>query len=304
MTKEYKDKQTSRLEQSCSVALCTYNGEKYLEELLGSILSQTVPPDEIIIVDDCSSDRTVSIIKNFAEKFPQIKLHLQSTNLGPISAFQLAISLTSMPYVFLADQDDIWSPRKIELMLSSGIEDHSDLPFLAFSDLEAIDEKGNLISTSFWKMAGLYPHQTTFKSLLFGNVVTGCAAMINAKMKEYLSTIPQGVLMHDHWMALIAYGFGQAVYIDEPLVKYRIHAASVTRKSPASLLWRMRQQFTHLTTAYFHFLKKEITQAEVFKSKFYDLLSDVRKAEIDQFVRLRIKSFAKKKIASYSKFNP
>jgi len=303
LTKELDDTHKRRLEQSCSIALCTYNGEKYLEELLGSILSQTVPPDEIIIVDDCSSDGTVSLLKSFAEKCPQIKLHLQSTNLGPISAFQLAISMTSMPFVFLADQDDIWSPRKIELMLSSGTGHRSDLPFLAFSDLEAIDEKGDLVSTSFWKMVGLYPHQTTFKSLLFGNVVTGCASMINAKMKEYLSIIPQGVLMHDHWMALIAYGFGQAEYKDEPLVKYRIHASTVTRKSAASLVWRIRQQFTHLTTAYFHFLNKEVTQAEVFKNKFYDLLSDPRKAEIDQFISLRNKPFAKKKFASYSKFN-
>lgn len=300
MTKRLNDKQISRLEQSCSVALCTYNGEKYLEELLVSILSQTLPPDEIIIVDDCSLDGTVLLLKSFAEKFPQIKLNLQSSNLGPISAFQLAISLTSRPFIFLADQDDIWSPRKIELMLLSGTGHRSDLPLLAFTDLEVIDEKGDLVSTSFWEMTGLQPHLTSFKSLMFGNVVTGCASLINAKMREYLIFIPQGVLMHDHWMALIAYGFGQVEIIDQPLVKYRTHLQAVTEKARAGFRWKLKKQFSQFSRE--QFLENEIKQMREFAKLNLNKLSKEDRKHLLQFIKLRGKSLLRKKIISLIRF--
>jgi len=290
----------SRLDQSCSVALCSYNGEKYIGELLNSILNQTVPPDEIIIVDDCSSDGTVSLLKSYAKKFTQIKLNIQSTNLGPISAFQLAISLTTNSFIFLADQDDIWSPRKIELMLLSGTGHRSDLPLLAFSDLEVINEKGDFVRLSFWEMAGLYPHHTTFKSLMFGNVVTGCASMINAKMKEYLSVLPQGVLMHDHWMALIAYGFGQVEIINQPLVKYRTHLQAVTEKARAGFRWKLKKQFSQFSSE--QYLENEIKQMREFAKLNLDKLSKEDREHILQFIKLRGKSLLRKKIISLIRF--
>lgn len=287
---------------SCSVALCTYNGEKFLSELLDSILAQSVPVNEILIVDDCSSDGTINILKEYSKKYPQIELHLQKSNSGPISSFEKAIQLTNNPYIFLADQDDIWKPDKIKSMLSFSSNYPVDKPLLVFSDLEVIDENGNPFYPSFWEMTGLRPHNSTFRSLLFSNTVTGCASMINSKMKEYLVSIPKGVIMHDYWMGLIAYGFGKVLVLDDQLVKYRIHSNSVTEKKHADILWKIRTQLKQIFINNPDFLGKEINQATLFDQKFKKKLSIENKKELDNFIELRYKSILKRKLVSYLRY--
>lgn len=286
----------------CSVALCTFNGEKFLSELLDSILFQSVSASEIIVVDDYSSDGTVDILKEYSVKYPQIKLNLQKSNSGPIASFEKAIQLTRHPYIFLADQDDNWKTDKIESMLFSAVNYPVDKPLLIYSDLEVIDEEGNLFFPSFWKMADLKPHISSFKSLLFGNLVTGCASMINAKMKEYLISIPHGVLMHDHWIGLIAYGFGEVVVLDDQLVKYRIHGNSVTEKTQANVLWKIQSQLNHFFNKNADFLEKEINQVILFDQKFRNYLSIENQKLVDSFIGLRDKSLFKRKLVSYLRY--
>lgn len=100
-----------------SVAMCTYNGEKYLKSQLDSILNQTILPDEIIICDDCSKDSTINIITAYQKKHPIIKLFINETNLGLIKNFEKAINQCTDGLVFLSDQDDIWYQNKIEEVL-------------------------------------------------------------------------------------------------------------------------------------------------------------------------------------------
>ena len=289
----------SQSDLKCSVALCTFNGEKYLAELLDSILSQSISVTELIIVDDCSTDGTVLLLQEYATRFSQLKLTVLEENLGPIGAFQLAIQSTTYPFIFLADQDDIWNSNKIESMLIAARECPEDKPLLAYSDLELIDENAVERHPSFWKMAGLQPHQATFRSLMFGNVVTGCATMINAKMKELLSSIPSGVLMHDHWIGLIGYGFGEVILIDEPLVKYRVHADSVTEKKQSSLLWKIRVQLDQIFNGSSDFLRKEIHQVSLFDQQFGRFLSTDKQKYVKRFVALKHKSLATRKLVSY-----
>lgn len=284
---------------ACSIALCTYNGEKYLPQLLDSILSQTVLAREIIIVDDCSTDGTVSILEKYAGRNSQIKLSLQKSNLGPVAAFQTAIQLTSQPYIFLADQDDIWNPNKVELMLSAASRFSTEKPLLVYSDLEVVDERGNPRFPSFWKMAGIKPHTSTFERLMYGNVVTGCASLINAKMKECLTSIPQGVLMHDHWIGLIAYGFGETLVLDEQLVKYRTHGDSVTEKRQANALWKLQTQLAQLFKESGTFLEKEINQMILFDQKFRNHLSDANQKLVKKFISLKNKPLLIRKLVSY-----
>ena len=286
----------------CSVALCTYNGAEYLSELLDSILSQSIPASEIIIVDDYSSDGTVDILEEYIKRYPKIKLHLQSTNSGPIASFEKAIQLANFPYIFLADQDDVWKSNKLESMLSIAKNFQEDQPLLVYSDLEVIDENGNVLFPSFWEMAALKPQISTFKSLLFGNSVTGCASMINAKMKEYLISIPQGVLMHDHWIGLIAYGFGNAVVLEDKLVKYRTHGKSVTDKTHASILWKIRTQLNQILSINADFLDEEINQILLFNQKFRNYLSIENQNYVDKFIALKHKSVYKRKLVSYLRF--
>jgi len=287
---------------SCSVALCTYNGEKYVSELLDSILSQIYLPKEIIIVDDGSSDSTLPILEEYAARFPLIKLIPQKSNSGPVKAFQKAIQLSDQPYIFLADQDDIWLPHKILTMLEVAVNLPSDKPCLVFSDLEVMDESGGCIHGSFWKMAALEPTRATFKSMMYGNVVTGCASLINSKMRELLREIPSGALMHDHWIALIAYGIGNVAVLDQQLLKYRVHGNSVTEKSEANFIWKIKRQVSQILDRDSVFLEKEMKQISAFDQAFGHQLTNEKQKQVAAFLRLRNQSLARKKLAGFFRF--
>ena len=102
-----------------SIAMTTFNGEKYLQEQLDSFVVQTRRPDELIIFDDCSTDETLAIALNFAEGSPfAVKVFSNDRNLGYSQNFSRALKLCSGDYVFLSDQDDVWHPEKIARMLA------------------------------------------------------------------------------------------------------------------------------------------------------------------------------------------
>jgi len=97
-----------------SIVLCTYNGEKYLQAQLDSLIDQTYKNVEIIIVDDCSKDNTRSILLNYQSLYPFIKVFLNSENIGFNKNFAKAIGLTGGEFVAICDQDDIWDLNKLE----------------------------------------------------------------------------------------------------------------------------------------------------------------------------------------------
>ena len=127
-----------------SIAMCTYNGEKYIEEQIESILNQSYKNLEIIICDDNSTDNTTKLIESYIKVDSRIKIFRNKQNLGFIKNFEKAISLCNGEYIALSDQDDIWKLNKIELYLKK-IKDN----ILIYSDLDMIDENGNLIGKNF-----------------------------------------------------------------------------------------------------------------------------------------------------------
>ena len=129
-----------------SVAMATFNGETYIQEQLDSIYTQTCKVDEIIIVDDCSTDSTVRVIEQYilSHKDIDIKLYKNEENLGYKKNFKKAISLCHGDYVFLSDQDDIWKFNKVEDMISI-MEKNSNISVLA-SSFEFIDQKGDVFT--------------------------------------------------------------------------------------------------------------------------------------------------------------
>src|SRR5215207_2518174 len=99
-----------------SIALCTYNGEQYLQQQLDSFVAQSRPPDELVVCDDRSTDRTVPIVEDFAKRAPfRVELVINETNLGSTRNFEKAIGLCTGDIIFLADQDDVWLPEKLRI---------------------------------------------------------------------------------------------------------------------------------------------------------------------------------------------
>ncbi len=201
-----------------SIALATYNGEKYLKEQLNSIVNQTYKNIEIIVADDSSTDKTVEILKEFSQKY-NVHFFVNETNIGLVKNFERAVLLCKGDYIAFADQDDYWLPEKIEVLLNE-----IDENLLIHSDALVIDANGNITSNSLSQLSEKMIDMNTVSQFLFHNCVNGCCAMIRREILNQAVPFPDGIMYHDWWLALIAMNENRIKYLPIPLIKYRQHA--------------------------------------------------------------------------------
>jgi glycosyltransferase involved in cell wall biosynthesis len=148
-----------------SVAMCTYNGSRYLAEQLNSIIHQTMPPDEIVICDDCSKDDSVAIAKKILSNWKgKTQIVVNQKNLGFRKNFQKAINLCHGDIIFLSDQDDVWDLEKIQLMMYVFNTD-PDVS-LVFHDSQLVDSQLNMLYPSFWKNSLLFDYQAFQRGII------------------------------------------------------------------------------------------------------------------------------------------
>ena len=215
-----------------SVALCTYNGEKFIREQLDSILKQSLKTDEIIICDDGSTDNTISIIEEYIVSNPSIiTLYENEVNLKVNKNFEKCISLCNGDYIFLSDQDDIWKPNKVEIILSI-FKSNKQIEGV-FSNAELIDEQSTVIPHfDLWKSVTFCEEKLKKPLDLFkiikhrGNMVTGATLCLKASCLKDIIPIPDGIqnFYHDEWIAIILAYKKALVYTTENLISYRIHS--------------------------------------------------------------------------------
>jgi len=210
------------------IILSTYNGARYLPEQLESLLKQTCQTWRLIIRDDGSTDNTVEIIERYAAQFPERITYIEDRgNLGACQSFAKLLSESKAPYVMFCDQDDVWLSHKIEItlnkMLAMESEHGKTTPILVHTDLQVVDSNLKVLNASYWNYRKIDPSRDRLNYLLSQNVVTGCAMMINAALREKVNHIPKESMMHDWWLALIAAVFGRIFYISEATISYRQH---------------------------------------------------------------------------------
>ena len=211
-----------------SIVMATYNGEMYLRQQLDSILDQTYQHFELIVVDDASTDETLSILNEYSISDGRIHIFPAENNLGIVKNFERGLMLASGEYIALSDQDDVFRPDKISLMVKA-LEAHPKRD-LVISDLSLIDADGNQIALSMWRYAKLEPKQgKPFRRLLYGNFATGCAMMFRRRLLEHAIPFPADCLVHDWWLAVVASSSkgGGLCLINEPLTAYRQHLSNV-----------------------------------------------------------------------------
>lgn len=213
-----------------SVALCTYNGARYLEDQLESIAAQALAPAELVVCDDCSTDDTVPILERFAGSAPfPVRIFRNERNLGSTKNFEKAIGLCGGDLIALCDQDDIWLCGK----LSEVADTFARFPGagLVFSDARVVDCALAPLGYRLWESRLLaVPSRETlrsdpgllFRSLLRHNVVTGATMVFRRNHRNLVLPIP-AEWIHDAWLALMLAAVSEAVPIADPLVDYRQH---------------------------------------------------------------------------------
>ncbi len=217
-----------------SIALCTYNGEKFLKGQLDSYLQQLLPPCEVVACDDASSDSTRVILEEFSHRAPfPVRIFHNEKNLGLIKNFSKAASLCTGDYIAFSDQDDIWLPDKLDAcyrMMKKAEQEHGDdTPLLVHSDLRLIDSHNNIIAPSYLKVIGVkHVQKEPLKSILVRNFVLGCTSLCNKILIRESLPFPEIIMNHDGWVAMIAASRGKILFIPEAKVLYRHHDSNVT----------------------------------------------------------------------------
>jgi glycosyltransferase involved in cell wall biosynthesis len=214
-----------------SVAIATYNGAKFLEEQLASIARQSVPVDEVVISDDCSTDESVRVSREAVARLGlSARILDNGARLGVASNFERAISACSGEIIFLADQDDVWYPNKVERILGAFAENPRLLA--VFSDAVVVDELRRPLHDSLLWLSRLTQTERasiragrTFVVLMTRNVATGATMALRSSAVSSALPVPSG-WYHDEWLALYLSSVGEVGLIDEPLIEYRQHLSN------------------------------------------------------------------------------
>ena len=239
-----------------SVAMCTYNGARYLPEQLESLALQTRLPDELVICDDKSIDQTVNLISDFAAStsFP-VTVQVNKQNLGSTKNFEQAITFCQGDVIALCDQDDVWLPGK----LACFEHEFARAPEvgLVFTDAEVVDEELRPAGYSLWQKLDFGDRERErlrrgkgFDALLQGATVTGATAAFRARFRPLVLPFPDDLpLIHDAWIAVLVAAVSQVIPVSDRLVRYRQHqgqqVGALARQGPGpaddsleEALWR------------------------------------------------------------------
>lgn len=209
-----------------SVAIATYNGEKYLREQLESLYSQTRVPDEIVVVDDRSIDRTKDILEEYHQK-KGLRFIINEQNLGVNQNFEKAIRCCTGDYIAICDQDDVWMPHKIETSLRKLMAIENGKPACVSSQCIGVDKELNVINEDVL----IKKDSCGFKATaLQKGVCQGCSLMFNRALMEVLIFYPNKCFMYDYYIGFVAAAVGVKYNISEPLMWYRHHDNNVVAK--------------------------------------------------------------------------
>ena len=201
-----------------SIAMATYNGAAYILEQLKSFSDQTLLPDELIITDDCSTDKTEDIVRSFARTAPfEVVFHRNEKNLSYCGNFNMALMKTTGDLVFLSDQDDVWFPEKIETMVR--LADKNPEMLVLMNDTELTD--GELNSVGLTKLG-----QIRSAGLTLNSYVMGCCCAVRRELLDICMPIPEGFRAHDNWIVAFAQAFNAKLVDTTVLQYYRRHESN------------------------------------------------------------------------------
>lgn len=232
-----------------SIAMATYNGEKYLRQQLESFVGQACLPDELVVCDDGSVDDTIHILEQFGREAPfQVRIYRNSSNLGYVQNFAKAMGICRGEIIFLSDQDDFWFPDKISRICEVFIENH-DIGYV-FSDARLVDENLQPLGKMLWEHVGFsgsrcerYRKGNQVEAILGGGpFVYGNSMAFRATfLGKFMPIMSTREFTHDSWISLFLSATGsRGMALPEALIAYRQHEGQVVgagRKMSVSEKW-------------------------------------------------------------------
>ena len=205
--------------------MATYNGAVYIKEQLESILSQIGPEDEIVISDDGSTDATLEVIKSIGS--PCIRIVQGPRMKSPSKNFEHALAQAKGDIIFLCDQDDVWQPNKVAVMLQA-----LKTAACVVSDCRVVDAQLNVMDPSFYHV--VRKHEGRWYNLLVRNCYLGCCMAIRREVLDKALPFPKTIPMHDIWLGNVAAFYYSLRFIPDNLMAYRRHGKNASTTSDPS----------------------------------------------------------------------
>lgn len=240
-----------------SVCLATYNGTKYIEIQLQSILRQLGANDEVIILDDCSKDKTLDLVRDIDDK--RIKIFKNEVNKGHVYSFGHVVALATKEIIFMSDQDDVWLDGRLELMKDQLLKSKA---LLISTNSHFIDSEGKIIDFSLDGVSS-ESSKKYFKNIMdifVGKTnYVGCTMAFKKELRNLILPIPCYVESHDLWIAMGANIIKSNLHLDEPSLNRRIHGenASIVKRALLPKLWSRVIFFISMIQLYYRSLLRK-----------------------------------------------
>lgn len=266
------------MQHKVSVVMATYNGEKFIRKQLESIINQTVKADEIIIIDDNSSDSTVKIIDEFSKINDSIKYIKNENNIGINNNFQKAISYASGDIIGISDQDDLWLPNKIEI-LKQELINNPEIG-LIYCDAQIIDGDDNILEKSeldFFKAKAV--EGTPIIPLLYKNCISGHNIFFKKNILDSNFSFPE-YPVYDQWLGLYFSCKSKIKFTPDKLTSHRIHSQNFQngKKNKTSKKNKLFNRYKKMN-------KKSVQWQEAISMLMDICESDREKSHIEQLYR-------------------
>lgn len=270
------------------ILMAVYNGGRYLREQLDSLLVQTFGDWELLVSDDCSTDGSLDVLREYAERDERIRVVLEGEHYGAAKPhFMALLRLADAPYVMTCDQDDVWDADKVAVTLeamraeeaaSAGAE-----PLLVCTDLRVVDESLRVLSPSFLAYSGMDASKLDFGYFLASCLVTGCTMMVNHPLLSLLrEPVDEGALvMHDWWASLVAAAFGRVVHLDRATISYRQHGDNSVGADRFTVARALAALDAKRQTE-----REAVAQAGEFARVFGGRLDDARRSQLEAYLQV------------------
>lgn len=240
------------MKEKVAILMAAYNGEKYISEQIDSIIKQTYTNWVLFISDDGSTDRTMDIVSQYVEQYPD-KIFVvpgEKENHGAKENFDFLLqNVKGYQYYMFSDQDDVWLENKINVLMKKMWQmeqkEGRNTPIMVFSDMKVVDSQLNIIADSFLKYSNLIWTNNILESYLLHNYTAGCSMLCNVSLINITGNIPACAAMHDYWIALIAASMGRIGFIKHAQVLYRQHennSVGASRWSPLNFLNSIKKE--------------------------------------------------------------